>query len=91
MTGNFTSLFKAFTKFTAQDLPPQQTTAQEEFFEFLDAFDIRPFHMVEQSIIGDVKATYKKIKPFIKWMDVNIQYYQYYQNRTMDYQWSTYG
>ena len=84
--GNFTSLFKAFTKFTAQDQPPQ-----EEFFEFLDAFDIRPFHMVEQSIIGDVKATYKKIKPFIKWMDVNIQYYQYYQNRTMDYQWSTYG
>ena len=88
--GNFTSLFKAFTKFTAQDLPPQQTTAQEEFFEFLDAFDIRPFHMVEQSIIGDVKATYKKIKPFIKWMDVNIEN----QNQTKpdeDYQWSTYG
>ena len=91
MTGNFTSLFKAFTKFTAQDPTTQQTTEQEEFFEFLDAFDIRPFHMVEQSIIGDVKATYKKIKPFIKWMDVNIQYYQYYQNRTMDYQWSPYG
>ena len=89
--GNFTSLFKAFTKFTAQDPPPHHYPAQEEFFEFLDAFDIRPFHMVEQTIIGDVKATYKKIKPFIKWMDVNIQYYQYYQNRTMDYQWSTYG
>ena len=83
MTGNFTSLFKAFTKFTAQDPTPQ-----EEFFEFLDAFDIRPFHMVEQTIIGDVKATYKKIKPFMKWMYVNMENQS---GPDEDYEWSTYG
>ena len=89
MTGNFTSLFKAFTKFTAQDLPPQQTTAQEEFFEFLDAFDIRPFHMVEQSIIGDVKGAYKKVKSFAKWMFVNIE--NQFGRRAEDREWTTYG
>ena len=61
---------------------------KEELFELLDAFD-GPFHIIEQSIIGDVKATYKKINPFIKWMFVNIEN-QLRPNQTEDYQWSTY-
>ena len=85
MTGDFTSLFKAFTKLMSP--PPQHLTEQEIFFEFLDLFD-GPFHMIEQSIIGDVKATYKKIKPFMKWMYVNIENQS---GPDEDYEWSTYG
>ena len=132
MTGDFTSLFKAFTttpifdscadkgdvgdgycddnsnnadcEFDGGDCcldtvitdyctecichaPAYPETAQEKFFEFLDAFD-GPFHIIEQSIIGDVKATYKKIKPFIKWMYVNIENQS---GPDEDYEWSTYG
>ena len=81
MTGDFTTLFKAFIKFKSP--PPQHLTAQEMFFEILDTFD-GPFHIIEQSIIGDVKATYKKIKPFIKWMYIN-------KDNDWPYEWSTYG
>ena len=84
-----TSLFKAFRKFFPRYSPPRHFTEREKFFELLDAFD-GPFHIIEQSIIGDVKATYKKINPFIKWMYVNIEN----QNQIEpdeDYQWSTYG
>ena len=85
MTGDFTSLFKAFIKFSSP--PPRHLTDQEIFFEFLDLFD-GPFHIIEQSIIGDVKATYKKIKPFMKWMFVNIENQS---GPDEDYEWSTYG
>ena len=85
MTGDFTSLFKTFTKLMSP--PPQHYTDQEIFFEFLDLFD-GPFHIIEQSIIGDVKATYKKIKPFMKWMYVNMENQS---GPDEDYEWSTYG
>ena len=82
MTGDFTSLFKVFTKLASP--PPQNATDQENVFVFLDLFD-GPFHIIEQSIISDVKATYKKIKPFIKWMYINIE------NQSGQDKWSTYG
>ena len=67
--------------------PPQHYTDQEIVFDILDAFD-GPFHIIEQSIIGDVKETYKKIKPFMKWMYVNIENQS---GPDEDYEWSTYG
>ena len=85
MTGDFTSLFKAFTKLASP--PPQNATDQENVFVFLDLFD-GPFHIIEQSIIGDVKATYKKIKPFIKWMYINTENQS---GPDEDYKWTTYG
>ena len=101
MTGDFTALFKAFIKLKSP--PPQHLTAQEMFFEILDTFD-GPFHIIEQSISGDVKATYKKIKPFMKWIYVNMEnqyqsrpdsdsdydYYGDYEDYE-GYEWSTYG
>ena len=75
-----TSLFKAFRKFSN----PGRRPGLEPLFELLDALD-GPFHIIEQSIIGDVKATYKKIKPFIKWMYINTE------NQSGQDEWSTYG
>jgi hypothetical protein len=85
-TGDFTSLIRALRKFSPQYSPPRHFTAQEKFFELLDAFD-GPFHIIGDSIIGDVKATYKKINPFIKWMYEN----QKQTKLGKDYLWSTYG
>ena len=76
-------MIKAFRKSIAFNFGP---FFKEELFELLDAFD-GPFHIIEQSIIGDVKATYKKIKPFMKWMHVNIRNTWILE----DYEWSTYG
>ena len=96
MTGDFTTLFKAFLKWKSPSNSrysvwwSQHLTAQEKFFEILDAFD-GPFHIIEQSISGDVKATYKKIKPFIKWMYVNIENQINLDQDYEDYEWSTYG
>ena len=81
-----TSLFKAFRKFSN----PGRRPGLEPLFELLDALD-GPFHIIEQSIIGDAKATYKKINPFIKWMVYNIAVSQEQTKPDEDYQWSTYG
>ena len=86
MTGDFTTSFKAFTKLNSPSYYHLSRT-REGIFEILDLFD-GPFEIIEQSIIGNVRATYKKINPFMKWIYVNIE------NQSgpgEDYQWTTYG
>ena len=60
---------------------------RSDLFELLDAFD-GTIDIVEQSIIGDVKGAYKKIKSLVKWIYVNIEN-QF--RREEDPEWSTYG
>ena len=59
MTGDFTTSFKAFKKLNSTSYYRLSRT-REGIFEILDLFD-GPFEIIEQSIIGNVRATYKKI------------------------------
>ena len=89
MTGDFTNLFKALEKIMSTPFYRLMRN-QEDMFEMLDMFD-ETFDIMEQSIIGDVKSAYKKIKPFVKWMYVNMENQFGPGNRDNDYEWSTYG
>ena len=87
LTGDFTNTYKAFEKLFSRNIFRNYRNYRSDLFELLDAFD-GTIDIVEQSIIGDVKATYKKIKPFMKWMYVNIENQS---GPDEDYEWSTYG
>ena len=82
MTGDFTNSFKAFQRRNFSLYDPQ------DLFEILDVFD-GTVDIIEQSIIGDVKGAYKKVKPFVKWLFVNIE--KKYSPDRNEHEWSTYG
>ena len=63
LTGDFASAYNAFEKFTRKDRPYWRLS----FDEVLDALD-GSFGIIEQSIIGDLGAMYKKVSPFAKWI-----------------------
>merc|ERR550519_2650749 len=63
LTGDFASAYNAFEKFTREDRPYWRLS----FDEVLDALD-GSFGIIEQSIIGDLGAMYKKVSPFAKWI-----------------------
>ena len=69
MTGDFTSAYKAFKKLTGRYVYRMPLS------EILDVFDdcTGPFGTIEQSIVGNIKDTYKKVKHFINWMETNIE------------------
>ena len=62
--------------------------------EILDVFDdcTGPFGTIEQSIVGNVKDTYKKVKHFINWMETNIEnQYRYGPGQEHDIEFSSHG
>ena len=87
LTGDFTNTFEAFEKLFSGNFFRRYSSYRKDLFEILDVFD-GTFDMVEQSIIGDVKGTYKKIKSFAKWLFVNIESDF---GPGEDHEWSTYG
>ena len=89
MTGDFTNLFKVFEKIMSTPFY-RLVRNQEDIFEMLDMFD-GTFDLMEQSIIGDVKSAYKKIKPFVKWIYINMENQFGPGNSDGDFEWSTYG
>ena len=88
MTGDFTSSFKAFEKLNPRKIFRSPDSYQKDLFEILDVFD-GTVDIIEQSIIGDVKGAYKKVKSFAKWMFVNIE--NQFGPSGEDREWSTYG
>ena len=94
LTGDFTNTYKAFKKLFSHNISRDivyifrnYQNYRNDFFEILDAFE-ETIDIVEQSIIGDVKGAYKKIKSLVKWIYVNIEN-QF--RREEDPEWSTYG
>ena len=81
MTGDFTSLYNGLEKYFSWKGPSRHLQRE---FQLLDAFD--GLNIIEQSIEGDGAATYRKIKPFLKWVFVNIDNL----DNDYDYVWSTY-
>ena len=61
LTGDFASAYNAFE--TLSSRPYWRLS----FDEVLDALD-GSFGIIEQSIIGDLGAMYKKVSPFAKWI-----------------------
>ena len=64
------------------------------FDEVLDLFD-GTYGIIEQSIVGDLGATYKKLSPFAKWISRNAnpsarydEYGNYEGRNTVD--WSSF-
>ena len=57
--------------------------------EILDVFD-GPFGIVEQSIVGNVKDTYKKVKHLINWVETNIKHRRGHRY-DRDIEWSSHG
>ena len=55
--------------------------------EILDVFD-GPFGIIEQSIVGNVKDTYKKVKHLINWVETNMENRG---PRDGDNEWSSHG
>ena len=55
--------------------------------EILDVFD-GPFGIIEQSIVGNVKDTYKKVKHLINWVETNMKHRGPYDR---DNKWSSHG
>ena len=90
LTGDYTNTFKAFEKspLFSRDIFRNYRNYRSDLFELLDAFD-GTIDIVEQSIIGDVKGAYKKVKSFAKWMFVNIE--NQFGRRAEDREWTTYG
>ena len=98
MAGDFTNSFKAFEKLKSPNFfrGDRDDLSLFDLFEILDVFD-GTLDMIEQSIIGDVKGAYKKVKSVVKWLFVNIynEFYDYgydqFENAVYDHEWSTYG
>ena len=94
MTGDFTNSFKAFERLTSRR--NYRLSNLQDLFEILDVFD-GTVDIIKQSIIGDVKGAYKKVKSVVKWLFVNIynEFYDYgydqFENAVYDHEWSTYG
>jgi hypothetical protein len=65
LTGDFASAYNAFEKFT--NFQYTNDKPRLSFDEVLDALD-GSFGIIEQSIIGDLGAMYKKVSPFVKWI-----------------------
>ena len=87
MTGDFTSSFKAFEKLNPRNIFRSPDSYQKDLFEILDVFD-GTVDIIEQSIIGDVKGAYKKVKTFAEWLLVNIEKQS---DPERAHEWSTYG
>jgi len=77
LTGDFASAYNAFEKFTSEDRPIWRLS----FDEILDALD-GCFGIIEQSIIGDLGAMYKKVSPFAKWVFLVLDHYTNRPNRS---------
>ena len=95
MAGDFTNSFKAFEKLKSPNFfrGDRDDLSLFDLFEILDVFD-GTVDMIEQSIIGDVKGAYKKVKSVVKWLFVNIHNdygYDQFENAVYDHEWSTYG
>jgi hypothetical protein len=88
LTGDFTNTYKAFEKLFPLPIFRNYRNYRSDLFEILDAFD-GTIDIVEQSIIGDVKGAYKKVKSMAKWMFVNIE--NQFGRRGEDREWTTYG
>ena len=60
--------------------------------QILDVFD-GPFGIIEQSIVGNVKDTYKKVKHLINWVETNMDHrdYDYDYDYDRDREWSSHG
>ena len=56
--------------------------------EILDVFD-GPFGIIEQSIVGNVKDTYKKVKHLINWVETNME--NTHPHSIVPYEWSSHG
>ena len=65
MTGDFTSAYKAFKKLTGRHFYRMPLS------DILDVFGT--IGTIDQSIVGNVKDTYKKVKHFINWMETNME------------------
>jgi hypothetical protein len=88
LEGDYTNTYKAFEKLFSRDI---FRNYRSDLFEILDAFD-GTIDIVEQSIIGDVKGAYKKVKSLAKWMFVNIEnQFGFGSPRGEDREWTTYG
>ena len=91
LTGDFTNTYKAFEKLFPLPIFRNYRNYRSDLFEVLDAFD-GTIDIVEQSIIGDVKGAYKKVKSLAKWMFVNIEnQFGFGSPRGEDREWTTYG
>ena len=88
LTGDFTNTYKAFEKLFPLPIFRNYRNYRSDLFEVLDAFD-GTIDIVEQSIIGDVKGAYKKVKSLAKWLFVNIE--NQFGPSGEDREWSTYG
>jgi len=87
MTGDFTSAYKAFMKLKSGH-PRRRTFENSSYLsEILDVFD-GPFGIIEQSIVGNVKDTYKKVKHLINWVETNMENRG---PRDRDNEWSSHG
>ena len=96
MTGDVTSSYKAFERLSTlpiETLNPLFLVSNydaDEVFEMFELFD-GPMGIVEQSIKGDVRATYKKLKPLMKWIFINVEGMNRAWREDEEYEWSTYG
>ena len=88
LAGDYTNTYKAFEKLETYFSSRNYRNYRRDLFELLDAFD-GTIDIVEQSIIGDVKGAYKKVKSLAKWMFVNIE--NQFGRRGEDREWTTYG
>ena len=86
LEGDYTNTYKAFEKLFSSFR--SYRNYRSDLFEVLDAFD-GTIDIVEQSIIGNVKGAYKKVKSLAKWMFVNIE--NQFGRRGEDREWTTYG
>ena len=87
LTGDFTSAYKAFKKLTGRYVYRMALS------EILDVFDdcTGPFGTIEQSIVGNVKDTYKKVKHLINWVETNMDHRDYDYDYDRDREWSSHG
>ena len=88
LEGDYTNTYKAFEKLFSGNIFRNYRNYRSDLFEILDDFD-GTIDIVEQSIIGNVKGAYKKVKSFAKWMFVNIE--NQFGRRAEDREWTTYG
>ena len=69
---DFSSAYTSAVKFFGLRQPYWRIS----FDEVLDLFD-GTYGIIEQSIVGDLGATYKKLSPFAKWISRNANPYGY--------------
>ena len=61
ITGDFAQIYNAYEKLT------EKPHWRLSYVDILDALD-ETFKIIDQSIIGDLGTTYKKVVPFAKWI-----------------------